>query len=178
MNNYKDFKNMLKALEGDILLIGKIDDKVFNLLDNNSKITDTYYLNCDVQHFKKQDYDNLSEDVASNINLKEMHKYFKDGIDNIYCNFDEIKKHIPSFIRESLRITKKNIYIVFNEKNDYQKIEKKYKRYGLKVEFNSFDNYNIAIIEANDIIIHFPKETFYYIKDSLEKIYNDISDSI
>ena len=178
MKNFKDLKNEIKSLEGSLLIIGIFSDKIFNLLENNSKVPDVYYLNSnDTNKSSRTDESNL-KGVANNIHIKEIHKYFKDGIDNIFCNFDEIKEHVPSFIRESLRVTKKNIYINFSSEKDYKMIEKKYSRYGIKCELSSFEDYHIAKIEANDIIVHFPKETYYYIIDNCEKLYNYMSENI
>ena len=178
MKNFKELKNEIKSLEGSILIIGVFEEKIFDLLENNSKIPDVYYLNDSSNHNSSKGYKDDLKGVANNIHIKELHKYFKDGVDNIFCNFDEIKDHIPSFIRESLRVTKKNIYINFLNENNYKFIEKKYSRYGLKCELSSFDDYHIAKIEANDIIVHFPKETYYYIKDNFEKFYDYVSDNI
>ena len=166
----EEVKKIIKSLEGDLLVIGNFESEFFDLLNKNKSIKETYYLNSNDKKNNYESDDSLAS-VANNMDLKELHKYFKKGIDNIYCNFNEIKNYIPAFIRESLRVTKKNIYIVFEKKTNFKKIEKKYKRYGLNCSFVD----NTAIIEANDIIIHWPKETYYYIKDCLEKAYNDVS---
>jgi len=177
MSNFKDLVKELQTLEGELLLIGNIEDKILELIDKNKKVTETYYLNHNSSDENKTDSSSLS-DVANNIYIKELHKYFKDGVDNIYCDYSEIKAYIPSFIRESLRITKKNIYITFLKEENYNFIEKKYQRYGLNCNLYSYDECNVLVIEANDIIVHSPKETYYYVKDNIEKLYYDISESI
>ena len=175
MNNFNDLKKEIKSLDGSLLLIGEFDNRNFPL-DNSRNIQEIFYLNGNAEG--ASDSEISTKNIASNMHLRELHKYFKDGVDNIYCNFDEINKHIPSFIRESLRITKKNIYIIFSNKNSYKKIEKKYKRYKINCNLYSFDNINIAVIEANDIIVPFFKESYYYIIDRIEATYNDISENI
>jgi len=170
-------KEELEKLEGTLLIIGSLNEEIFSTLDSNKKIKETFYL-CNSENSLDDDIEDNVGNVANNINLKELHKYFKNGVDNIYCNYDDIKNHIPAFIRESLRVTKKNIYIYFKYKNDYKKIAKKYKRYKLNCNFYSLDDFNVGVIEANDIIVHLPKETYYYFVDNIEKIYNYISDNI
>lgn len=175
MESLADLEKELNCLSGSLLLIGELDDKNFPIT-NNKKIKSVFYLDSNTDCFKEDDVE--TSDIALNMHLRDLHKYFKDGVDNIYCNFDEIENHIPAFVRESLRITKKNIYLVFNNKKDYKKIEKKYKRYNLNCNLYSFDKCNIAIVEANDIIIHSFKELRYYIVDNIERIYDYISDNI
>ncbi len=115
MKNFKELKNEIESLEGSILIIGAFKEEIFDLLENNSKIPDVYYLNDSSNHNYFEEYEDGLKGVANNIQVKEIHKYFKDGVDNIFCNFDEIKDHVPSFIRESLRVTKKNIYNKISE---------------------------------------------------------------
>ena len=175
MKSFSELKKEINTLTGSLLLIGNFDDKKFPLTKGNN-LSDIYYLNSN--NFTDSTVDVSLKDIASNIHLKELHKYFKDGVDNIYCNYDEIKDYIPSFFRESLRITKKNIYIVFNNKKNYSKIEKKYKRYNINCTLYSFNECNIAIIEANDIMVNPIKEFYYYLLDKVESIYNYISENV
>ena len=176
MESFEDLEFELKSLTGSILLIGELEEEIMNLLSENKNLSETFYLN----HNSKNGGEITNEDLSidNNLNLKNLHKYFKDGVDNIYASFDEIKDYIPAFIRESLRITKKNIYISFENKSDYKKISKKYKRYKIKCDFYSFDDYNLAIIEANDLIVHFFKEHYYYFIDSVERLYNYVSENV
>lgn len=175
MKNTKEFEKKLKRLNGSILIIGDLGEDINILLDNNTKITETYWLNASNTYNDEKDDGSL--DVANDFNLAKLHKYLKKGIDNIVCNYDEIKKELPKFIRESLRVTKKNIYLSFDKKFDYESILKKYKRYNINCSIEEYDDFNLLIAEANDIIVNEFKELYYYIKDNLEKIYNKISDS-
>ena len=175
MKSFKDLKKEINNLTGDILLIGDLDLTNFPLTNKN-KFADIYYLNENDNTFEDEDIE--TKNIASNIQLKELHKYFKDGIDNIYCNYNEIKSYMPSFFRESLRITKKKIYLILKNKNDFKKIEKKYKRYNLECNLYSFDECNLVIIESNDIIVNPLKEFYYYTLDNIEKAYNYISDNL
>ena len=169
----KDFVKEIENLSGSLLIIGKIN---FKVLPEPTNIMEVFYLNSDT-YINSNDETNC-KNIASDIHLREIHKYFKDGIDNIYCNYEEIKDHFPSFFRESLRITKSNIYLVFKNKTDYKKIEKKYKRYNIECEYVSTDEYNVLIVKANDIMVSPFKETYYYIIDSLEKTYNYVIENV
>ncbi len=103
-----EIKKELEDLNGSLLMIGALDGKIVDILDKNSNIAPTFYLNCNNKGSKAEV---TTIDVANNIGLEELHKYFKDGVDYITCEYNAIKDYIPSFIRESLRITRKNIYI-------------------------------------------------------------------
>ncbi len=175
METFSDLKKEVNNLSGGILLIGDLNSKNFPI-SNKNKLTDIYYLNGDDDDLDDEEID--TKDIASNIHLRELHKYFKEGIDNIYCNYLEVKSYFPSFFRESLRITKKNIYLVLKNKNDYKRLAKKYGRYNITCNLYSFKKCNIMVIEANDIIVNPFKEIYYYIIDSIEKAYNYISDQI
>ena len=176
MKKLKEFDNKIKDFVGSILIIGDLGEKVSELIENNTNITETYWLNS-VASLNDED-DEASIDVASDFNFAYLHKHLKKGIDNTICNYNEIKKVIPKFIRESLRITKKNIYIYFDKEIEYELVLKKYKRYNLKCEIEEYKEFNLLIVEANDIIVNTFKENYYYIIDNLEKIYNNISDNI
>lgn len=176
MKKLKEFDKQLKEFAGSILIIGDLGEKANELLDNNTNITETYWLNSSSSILDNDDESSI--DVASDFNLADLHKHLKKGIDNIICNYKEIEKVIPKFIRESLRVTKKNIYIYFTKEIDYELILKKYKRYNLSCEVEEYKEFNFLIIEANDIIVNDFKEQYYYLVDNLEKIYNNISDNI
>ncbi len=177
MKNFNELKDEFKNFAGKILLIGKLNNNVYSLFDSNTKITETFYLNSS-NFVETKEVDSNSKNIANNMNLKDLHKYFKEGVDNICCNYNEIKDYLPAFIRESLRITIKKIYIFFDNKKDFKIIEKKYKRYKLKIDFYSFDDYNLAIIETNDIMVGFFKEKYYYFLDSVENLYTYVSNNI
>ena len=112
-------KKILKEipkLEGSVLLIGDllaIEEKI----EKNTKITEVYCLN---NNNNSLDTDSeTSESINNDFNLKHLHEYLKNGVDNVFCNYEEIKNEIPSFVREILRVTKKNIYVFFTKKDDY-----------------------------------------------------------
>ena len=88
MNDFNELKKEFKSLNGNILLIGDLTDKLFSIIENNSKLTGTFYLN---SYSKKSDIEleSASVNVASNMSLKNLHKYFKNGINNICCNYNE-----------------------------------------------------------------------------------------
>ena len=172
----KEFKDEINNLTGILLLIGDLNSKNFPFSNKKSKLTDVFYLNGNVDDDFDDDFD--TKNIASDISLKELHNYFKDGVDNIYCNFEEVKNHFPSFFRESLRITKKNIYLVLKNKKDFKKIEKKYKRYNINCRLYDFKKCNVMVIEANDIIVSPFKSAYHYIIDNIEKLYNYISDNV
>ena len=109
-------KKILKEipkLEGSILLIGDllaIEEKI----EKNTKITEVYCLNKNNNILETES--ETSESINNDFNLEHIHEYLKNGVDNVFCNYEEIKNEIPSFVREILRVTKKNIYVFFTKK--------------------------------------------------------------
>ena len=93
-------KKILKEipkLEGSILLIGDllaIEEKI----EKNTKITEVYCLN---NNNNSLDTDSeTSESINNDFNLKHLHEYLKNGVDNVFCNIEEIKNEFPSFVRK------------------------------------------------------------------------------
>ena len=79
-------KKILKEitkLEGSILLIGDllaIEEKI----EKNAKITEVYCLN---NNSNNSDTDSeISESINNDFNLKHLHEYLKNGVDNVFCN--------------------------------------------------------------------------------------------
>lgn len=171
-----EFRCELKSLKGSILTIGTFAEEIEEELEKNTKITEVYYLNSITK--KGGDECDNDQDIASDIKIAHIHKYFKKGIDNILCNYDEIKKDIPAFVRESLRITKKDIYILLPKNIESEDLIKKYKRLNLEYSIIKEADYDLLVVNANDIIVSSFKELRYYIEDNLQKIYNKISDAI
>ena len=159
---------IFKELSGSVLIIGNIDESYLG-----KNITEVYYMNSN--DFKTNEIDNNMLDVEKNIHLKNLHKCFKNGIDNICANYNEIKDYYPAFIRESLKITKKEIYIIFMNKNDYEFILKKFKKYNLEIEKQESD-YLVMKVKVNKT--NYLVREFYYILNSLEKFYNYVSNNI
>lgn len=170
----KELEEKIINEEGTFLFLGMVLPALAPIFEKNSKIKETYYINASTKG-EKEGFG--SHDVAKNVALKDIHKYFKDGVDNFYCEFSEVKKYVPAFIRESLRITKNNIYICFNNKKDYQKIKNKYDRYQIASTLFIVDNKYIGLFYANDILIPFFKELKFYFHDTLEKWYEYINEN-
>ena len=102
-------KKILKEipkLEGSILLIGDllaIEEKI----EKNTKITEVFCLN---NNNNSLDTDSeTSESINNDFNLKHLHEYLKNGVDNVFCNYEEIKNEIPSFVREILRVAQEPV---------------------------------------------------------------------
>ena len=176
MKSFYDLKNEIKKLSGSLLVIGEITNKKISPSDN-SNFTDVFFLNSDKEANGKGT-GTSTEDIGSDLHIRELHKCFPNGIDVVFCNYAEIREHVPSFIRESLRITKQKIYVVFKTKKEYKYIEKKYKRYKLECDYTEVDDDYILTVEINNSKISFLKKFYYYLIDKIEYLYNYISDNI
>lgn len=162
--------NILKKISGSIILIGSIDSKYLG-----DDLTEVYYLNDKYSGSASSEAGN-SIDISKSMFLKDLHKHFKNGIDNICANFDEIKNYVPAFLRESLKITKKDIYVIFKYKKDFEFLKKKFKRFNLEIEKYEFDKQLVMKVKVSKTSGF--KRNIYYITDSIQRWYNYISENI
>ncbi len=175
MKTDRYLKQKIKNVDGSLLVIGELGDNIESYITSNQKITETYWLN-------SNSIDDLTDDeaidIGKDISLNKLRNYLKQGIDNVICDYSEIKNHIPEFIKESLNVTKKNLYLFTKKGDKYKKLLKKFKRYKLNYTIEELEDGNVIVIEINDIIVNRFKEKYYYFIDQVEKYYDKISDSI
>jgi len=161
-----------KYLTGNVLGIG-VDEKISEILEKNDKVT-----NCNLLNSKVKLKEVGKSKKGKKISIKKIRKIFKKkNVDFIICNINEIKKHLKTFIRDSVYINKNLLYIydIDNEelKND---LIKKYKRYNTKIEEIKDKNKSILKIDNTNSKTNKLKDIKYQIVDTLVSLYNIISD--
>ncbi len=164
--------DITKCLSGNVLGIG-VDEKIAQILEQNERV-----LNCNLLNSKVSSISIGKEGKEKKISVKKLRKIFKKkNVDYIVCNIGEMKKHLKTFIRDSVYINKDILYI-YNIKDEELKEEliKKYKRYNTKIEEIKDKEDTILKIDNKESKTNKLKDIKYSIVDTLVSLFNIISD--
>ena len=174
----EDLYSIAKCMSGNVLLIGIEDSNIFDIINSNDKI-----LICDsLSKFKskKMYCDSTTTSKSKIIKVKKLRKVFKKKkVDFIMCNILEMKKHMKSFLSDSVYINNNMLYIYGNKNDiDPDELVHKYKRYcsDVKIEFNNDDF--IIYIDNKNTKTNKVKDKFYYVVDTISNARNIIADII
>jgi len=166
--------DITKCTSGNVLGIG-VDEKITELLEQNSLVTNCNLLNSYTKQTKNK---KTKKQKTKQIRIKKLRKVFKKKkVDFIICNIEEIKKYTKTFIKDSIYINKDMLYI-YNIKDEELKQEliKKYKRYNTIVEEIKDQETTILKIDNKNSKTNIFKDIFYLIIDTLIQLFNIISD--
>ena len=166
--------DIAKCVSGNVLGIG-VDEKISEILEKNDLVLNCNLLNSYTKETNKKQ--NIKQKLKK-IRLKKIRKVFKKKkVDFIICNIDEIKKHLKTFVKDSIYINKDILYI-YNIADDELKEEliKKYNRYNTKIEEIKEKNSTILKIDNKNAKTNIFKDYYYLIIDTLTQLFNLISD--
>ena len=164
----------IKKLQGSVLGIGIQDENMLKAIDKNKKI-----VFCDL--LLSKDIDDNDEEGSSTrfkqIKFKKLKKYYKKNkIDTTIVNFESILPYYRSFIKNSVCITNKNIWIYSKEESEFLSIYiKRFERYNVEVKKENKQNEVLYILNLENKK-NYKFKIFYYIYDLLYDIANFISD--
>lgn len=169
--NYVEFKNIINKLYGNIIIIGKFNDDLENLIDENKKIISCEHLTNETKNGKGKS----KKRINKSINIKKIKKrYKKKKHDFILCNIEDIFKYKKTFIKDSIYITKEEIYL-FGKKDEIEDIQEKYKRYTNQIEKERLKEGIVLKIKTNFMPAKL-KNIYYYVYDTIMYIIDLISD--
>ena len=170
MNN---ILKLINNISGDVLTICINDEKIMNKIEK--KATNFYSINKEAKtSFLKKEKINLNKNKK--INFKKLNKYFnKKSIDYIICNCDEIKNYQKYFVKNSININKKQLFIYSEDEDTIDIISKKYKRYNVNISRKSYNNFFIIIIDNQNSKNNKIKEILYFVIDTIQQISDFIS---
>ena len=137
----------IKKMEGTTVGIGINNTKIKDAIQNNTNIKTCYLLE-ETTSFNKKKMKIFEK--SKTINIKKIKKVFKKKrIENLICNYKTINPFSKTFVRDSVFINKNKLYI-YGQKENYEDLVKKYKRYtnDIKIEKNK-DNFIIIINNQN-----------------------------
>ncbi|NLM63427.1 MAG: hypothetical protein GX190_03850 [Mollicutes bacterium] len=156
-------KNILKKLEGEILVIGFDYIEFEEVIQNNDKIIYCDFLN-------SEDKNTGEGSFGKTINIKKLRsKYKKKKFDYILVNVTEVKEYLKYFIKDSIYLCKNKIYVF----NSNEKVKHMYQRYNVDIKLKK-DNYlDIDVRKASSNILF---DSIYFIYDSLINLLDKIDD--
>ncbi len=166
MNN--ELKKIIKKIDGNVLGIG-LDEKLSEIIDQNDRITECNLLNSYVKgKFKGSLF-------QKTIKIKKIRKIFKKKkVDYIICDYDQIKKYLNTFVKDSVYINKNKLYFFGNV--DFDLINYKYQRYDTKIDVKKYKDKYIVEIDNSKAKNNFLKDNYYRVKDFKDKIIEVIGD--
>lgn len=166
--------DITKCMSGNVLGIG-VDEKITEILEQNNLVTNCNLLN---SYVKETNTKQGKKEKQKKIRLKKLRKIFKKKkVDFIICNIEEIKKHLKTFIKDSIYINKDMLYL-YNIKDEelVEELIKKYKRYNTIVEKIKDKDTIILKIDNKNSKTNIIKDTMYLIIDTITQTLNLISD--
>jgi len=167
--NYVELKKIINKLSGNIIIIGEFNEELEKLVSENKNI-----LTCD--HLTNSKGLGIGKKGKSkNINIKKIKRKYKNKkIDYILCNIEDVFKYQKTFIKDSIYIAKKEVYL-FGKKDDVDVIQKKYNRYTNNTELTRLKE-GIVLIVKTDFNPPKLKNIYYHIYDTMIAIADLISD--
>ncbi len=167
----KRLVSIIKKLNGNLLAFEIDNKKIIDVIDSNNKIT-----NCDLYNCWCEEDD--SKGKSKRVFITSLRKrYKKKGNDYIIAFIDNMDKYFKTFIKDSIYINKKDIYLyTYNKEYDLDLIIKKYKRYNVNIEIINLKNGCILKISTSNAKNNRIKDFYYYVYDLLIDIIDSITD--
>lgn len=170
----KKMKNELKIqidhMDGKVLLIGNYDEEIQQLL-----LKKTAIVSCDQLIKKENSKNNFPSNgkKSKTLNIKNLRKkYKKKNLNYIIVNAEDIIPYKNRFIRDSIYITNKSIYLIGND----DVLLAMYKRYSKQIEKIECLDGMIIKIDVSKSKNNKIKDFLYFVKDNLIDLGNTISD--
>ena len=172
---YKSLLEIIKKIKGNVLCVG-VDDKLLDGFARNNLVNvytiDKAQRGLGVAKSKKR-----NTGSGKTINIKKLYKYFKkSSVDCIICNAEEVNDYLKYFVRDSIYLDKKKIYIYGKkESTDIQLLEKRYQRYNAKVEIKEFKENVLFIINNENVKVNWFKNKCFFTQDTFYNFVEFIS---
>ena len=167
----KKMEEILKQLSGKVVGIG-LSDEFVEIVGQNNQI-DNFTL-MENNSSKKSGKSGRSKVV----HIKKIHKIFKKKkIDFTVVNFNDIEKYIKYFVKNSIFITKKKIYLYGNiNQEQINNLLRKYNRYQVKSNLSKFGKKTIIEIDSTNSRNNYFKDKGYLLFDILDELLTILSD--
>ena len=166
----KELIKIIKKLSGSVLTIG-LDDELINELEKNSKILELDEINLTSRKKGEVKRSNLKGLKGKKINIKKLRKiYNKKRTNYILCNYEILKRYMRYFIKDSVYINNKTLYLYGTSIKDVKNIITKYKRYNVLIKPTENKDYFILEIDNSNSKNNFFKDILYFIFDTFELI--------
>ena len=172
---YKYLLELIKEMEGNIIGIG-LDSKLLSGFNKNKKVN-VYTIDSIQTSFGILPSKKRKMNSGKTISIKKLYKYFKrKSIDYILCNYEEIDKYLKYYIRDSVYLNNKTIYLYGKKEDiDVDLLKKRYSRYNTNIEIKEFKESILLIIDSSDTKISKLKNKLYFISDTFYNFIEFIS---
>ena len=170
----KELIKIIEKLSGSVLAIG-LEDKLNEELECNNKITELDEINLISKKSGSIKTNKQIKIKSKKINIKKLKKiYNKKKTNYIICNYEVMKRYMRYFVKDSVYMNNKTLYLYGNSIKEVKQIIKKYKRYNVLIKPIEKKDYFILEIDNTNSKNNVFKDMLYFIYDTLELI----SDSI
>ena len=164
-----EIKKIIKKLSGSVLSIG-LSENLLSELNNNDKILELDEIG--FNDSKKGSIKTAKKvKKRKRINIKKLRKiYKKKGTNYIICNYEIIKKYMRFFIKDSVYINNKKLYLYGTSIKEVKQIISKYKRYNVLVKNTENKDYFVLEIDNTSSKNNIFKDFIYFIIDTFELV--------
>ena len=163
---FKKIEDIIKKLEGNVLVIS-INDELINTFNKNNKVN-LYSINSNKGNGIFSKSKKRTTNKGKTINIKKLRKYInKKSVDYIICNMEDVMGYYKYLIKDTIYLNNNTIYIYSSNKVDKDFLIKKYKRYNVEVDVTDYKNGFIITINNKNGKTNFFKDKLYFIKDTL-----------
>jgi len=173
----KELIKIINKLNGNILIIGNIDDNL-EKINKNPNIIECDIIN--INDNKKEKINKFKDKFnkkEQKINIKKLKKiYNKKSIDYILCDYELIKKYMRFFVKDSVYLNKNKLYLYGINIKEVKEIINKYKRYDVLVKPTIKDDYFFIEIDNKNSKNNIIKDFIYFIIDTITYITDFIGD--
>ena len=167
----RELTKIVKTFENNVLAIGT-NEKLTTSINNNKKVLSFDLL----EKYKKGFKSTKEQNKLKKINIKKIRKTFKKKkIDYVICEYETIKKHLNTFVKDSVYINKNKLYI-YGNCEDIEFLVKRYKRYNVKIKLTEKKDYFILEVDNSKSKNNKLRDFRYLIIDTADKVIEFIGD--
>lgn len=157
-------------LSGNVLVIGYDDEcKLVRTLKKSKRTEIVYTLNNNGNSILKRQNKKKKLNGYKDINIRKLNKELKKQkheFDYVICNFEVILPFFRGFVKNSILISGKKLFIHNNIPTyNVDEIVYRYSRYGCKVKKEDEKKENLLTISTKNIKISKVKNFFYWFRD-------------
>ena len=167
---FKYLEEIIKNIEGNVLTIC-VDNKIIDYFDKNN-LVNLYSItsnNNKKSVFKKRK--KMHTNKGKDINIKNLRKTLnKKSIDYMFINYNEVISYYKYLIKDSVFLNCNTLYLYFNKDIDVDFINKRYKRYNVKIKITEYKNIYLLKIDNTNSKNNYFMDKIYFVRDTLYNI--------
>lgn len=177
MTLVNSLKNICKDAKGTFVSIGLNYPTVESVIEKNKNITNGYMFVFNGKKITKSDKKTLFRG-RKKVSIKKLRKAFvKKSVASFLCNYEDIKKYMRYFVKDSVYINNGKLYI-YGKIDEYvlDDIKEYYGRYKTSIDIEVYGDSFLVIIDNKLSKNNWLSDKKYFIIDSVRQFINFISD--